>query len=77
MAELDQDSVVLGRTNPTTGEEEIVVFVPEDEETAQDADVVRTLAMRAGVSVGQVVRIGAIPRAANGKKMRRELEVLL
>lgn len=77
MSELNQDSVVLGRTNPTTGEEEIVVFVPEDDGAAQDADVVRTLAMRAGVPVGQVVHIGAIPRAANGKKMRRELEVLL
>lgn len=77
MEELGQDSVVFGRTNPQTSEEEVVVFVPEDPHAPADCEIVGALATKAGVPVSQVVRIESIPRAANGKKLRRDLEVLL
>lgn len=77
MSELEQDTVVLGRTSPSTGEEEVVVFVPEEDQAPKNEDIISALATKAGVPVNQIIRIAAIPRAANGKKMRRELEVLL
>lgn len=77
VAELGQDSVVLGRTSPATGEEEVVVFIPEDQQSIKDSAIITVLTIQAGVPVNQIVRISAIPRASNGKKMRRELESLL
>ena len=77
MEELGQDNVVLGRTNPSTDEEEVVVFVPESPDAPDDRKIIGALASKAGVPVSQVVRIPEIPRSANGKKLRRELEELL
>lgn len=77
MAELEQDTVVLGRTSPLTGEEEVVVFVPRGQDAVSDREISAVLATKAGIPVSRVVRVSEIPRAANGKKMRRALEALL
>lgn len=77
MTKLEIETVVLGRTDPQSGEEQVVVFVPVTEKNVSDKDIIGVMATDAGIPVSRIMRIDAIPHTANGKKLRRELEVLL
>ncbi|WP_260840106.1 AMP-binding protein [Gordonia pseudamarae] len=67
------DTVVIGRSNPDTGGEDVVVYVERGEHgdrAAVERSLTSALMRVAGVPTTQVCWIDSIPVAPNGKKLR-------
>lgn len=81
--ELGIETAVIGRSNPNSGNEDVIVFpvrpdhVTPVEQEKLEKSITSTLMKSMGVPTTQIIWIDTMPVAHNGKKLRTKLEKYL
>lgn len=71
------DTVVIGQTNDTTGEEGIYLFLAGEADQARQDEATGVLMREYGVPTTRVIWVDAVPRTRTGKKQRPMLAKLI